>query len=90
MTGESVASFYDNTIAENIVCIEADKRREYVKDRRLRLSLYTLSLPNIKESDRVNIYDWMPLHGDPTKEERMKDEEKEMEGYKEIFKRMQK
>ncbi|CAB4140283.1 hypothetical protein UFOVP402_18 [uncultured Caudovirales phage] len=90
--GESVRGFYENTIAENIVVIRAKKDNEGVTEQRLRTLMYVLSLPHIAEKDRKDIYEWMPLPGDPTPEERKAMQEKamkkEFDQYEEIFKRM--
>lgn len=91
-TGISVDEFDSNSLRENMIIIKADKANQYREDARLRLMLYTLSLPHIKEGQRNDIYDWMPLSGDPSKEERKKmkaeQDKKDNEKYLQLIKRV--
>lgn len=91
-TGISVDEFDSNSLRENMIILKADKANQYREDARLRLMLYTLSLPHIKEGQRKDIYDWMPLSGDPSKEERkknkVKQDQREQEQYLQLIKRV--
>lgn len=75
--GCSVDDFYNNTFSENTLLLRADRRNQYREDARLRLAVYTLSLPHIKDSDRKDIYDWMPLDFDPSEAERKEAKKKQ-------------
>ncbi len=72
--------------------IKADRLNQYRQDVRLRMQVYTLSLPHIKDIDRKDIYEWMPLEFDPTEEERKAIKEKQdkadEEKYLSIIKRV--
>lgn len=92
--GVTVEVFYCNTVAENMVVIRADRLNQYREDARLRMAVYTLSLPHIKDTDRKEIYDFMPLPYDPTKAERAemkrKADAKEEKYLKDLIKRITK
>lgn len=90
--GITASEFYGNTIAENMVTIRADRLNQYREDARLRMAVYTLSLPHINKTERKDIYDWMPLPYDPTKAERAeakrKQDAKEEKYLKDLIKRL--
>jgi hypothetical protein len=90
--GVSVEDFYSNSLRENMVIIKADRANQYREDKRLRLMLHTLSLPYVKAGQEQDIYDWMPLSGDPSKEEREKmkaeQDKKDEEKYLQLIKRV--
>lgn len=55
---------------------------------RTRLSSYIVYCSNTKEEDRVDIYEFMPLRGDPTPEELADKKQKEKTAKREKIKEM--
>lgn len=67
--GMTPESFWDSTVREVLLMIKAHDQRELNEYRRLRLLRYDTYCLNTKEGDRVAIYEFMKLPGDPTPEE---------------------
>jgi hypothetical protein len=52
--------------------IRAYDHRQNDEWMRTRLSAYVIYCTSVEQKERKDIYDFMPLPGDPTKEERLK------------------
>lgn len=81
--GMKPAEFWDAGFNDTLLVMQGYNSRVNVRWQQARLIAYTTYLTVTKKEDRVNIYDFWPLAGDPTDEELQQAENEKAEEVKE-------